>query len=172
MTASLQGLRLDPTGQAGGMGLSDAPGHAVALRGLRRRGQPASPRQPLLVPVARRLQASAIEELRRWQPRGGGTALGRRHNPPGVVGYDDDGVPVGWCSIGPRSENARLASSRLIRPLDDLDVWSVICVVVRSGHRKRGFTTPLIEGAVAWAASRGAPAVEAYPVDPRKGRST
>jgi GNAT superfamily N-acetyltransferase len=45
-------------------------------------------------------------------------------------------------------------------------VWSVICVVVRGGHRRKGVTRPLIEGAVAYAASRGAPAVEAYPVDP------
>lgn len=93
-------------------------------------------------------------------------SLGRRRNPPGVVGYDDDGVPVGWCSIGPRADNPRLAASRLIRPIDDLPVWSIICVVVRGGHRRRGVTTPLIEGAVAYAASRGAPAVESYPVDP------
>ena len=39
-------------------------------------------------------------------------------------------------------------------------------MVVRGGHRKQGVTGPLIEGAVAYAASRGAPAVEAHPVDP------
>lgn len=50
--------------------------------------------------------------------------------------------------------------------MDDLPVWSIICVVVRGGHRRQGVTTPLLEGAVAWAASEGAPAVEAYPVDP------
>ena len=47
---------------------------------------------------------------------------------------------------------------------------SIICVVVRGGHRKRGVTTPLIEGAVDYAASRGAPAVEVYPVDPPQGK--
>lgn len=97
-------------------------------------------------------------------------ALGRRTNPPGVVGYDDEGTPVGWCSIGPRADNSRLARSRLIRPIDDVEVWSIICVVIRGGHRKRGHTTPLIEGAVAYAGSRGAPAVEAYPVDPGQQR--
>jgi GNAT superfamily N-acetyltransferase len=45
-------------------------------------------------------------------------------------------------------------------------VWSIVCVVVRGGHRKQGVTSHLIEGAVGYAASRGAPAVEAYPVDP------
>ena len=80
-----------------------------------------------------------------------------------------DGVPVGWCNIGPRAEIPRLAGSKLIRPVDDLPVWSIICVVVRTGHRKKGVTGHLIEGAVAYAAANGAPAVEAYPVDP-KGR--
>jgi hypothetical protein len=96
-------------------------------------------------------------------------ALCARENPPGVIGYAD-GVPVGWCSIGPRAENTRLSRSTVIRQLDDLPVWSIICVVIRGGHRKRGHTTPLIEGAVAWAASCGAPAVESYPVDPGTGR--
>ena len=38
--------------------------------------------------------------------------------------------------------------------------------LVRSGHRRQGVTAPLLEGAVAYAAAHGAPAVEAYPVDP------
>lgn len=85
--------------------------------------------------------------------------------PQGVLTYRD-GVPVGWCSIGPRAGITRLAASRLIRPLDDVDVWSIICTVVRSGHRRQGVTARLLEGAVAYARSHGAPGVEAYPVDP------
>jgi hypothetical protein len=119
--------------------------------------------------LSHRLVAEEVEEL------GGGVretafrALCARPNPPGVIGYAD-GEPVGWCSIGPRAENTRLSRSTLIRPLDDTPVWSIICVIIRSGHRKRGHTTPLIEGAVEYAAARGAPAVESYPVDPPSGR--
>jgi GNAT superfamily N-acetyltransferase len=119
--------------------------------------------------LSHRLTAGEIEEL------GGGSrevafrALCERPNPPGVIGYDG-GEPVGWCSIGPRSENTRLTRSRLIEPLDDQPVWSIICVVVRGGHRRRGYTRPLIEGAVEYAAARGAPVVESYPVDPGVGR--
>jgi GNAT superfamily N-acetyltransferase len=91
--------------------------------------------------------------------------LCERAHPPGVVTYRD-GEPVGWCNIGPRNEITRLAGSRLIRPLDELPVWSIVCVVVRAGHRRQGVTARLLEGAVAHAASSGAPAVEAYPVDP------
>lgn len=92
-------------------------------------------------------------------------ALSRRRIPPGVVTYRD-GVLVGWCNIGPRADIPRVANSKLIRAVDDVPVWSIVCVVVRGGHRKQGVTAQLIEGAVQFAAEHNAPAVEAYPVDP------
>ena len=92
-------------------------------------------------------------------------ALCAEELPPGVVTYRD-GTPVGWCNIGPRQDIPRLAASKLIRPVDDVAVWSIICVVVRGGHRKQGVVGHLIRGAVEWARANGAPAVEAYPVDP------
>ena len=119
--------------------------------------------------LSHRLSAREITELGGGSREAAFRALCARENPPGVIGYDD-GEPVGWCSIGPRSENTRLSQSRLIRPLDDVPVWSIICVVIRGGHRRRGYTTPLINGAVEYAATRGAPAVESYPVDPGSGR--
>jgi GNAT superfamily N-acetyltransferase len=119
--------------------------------------------------LSHRLSAREITELGGGSREAAFRALCARENPPGVIGYDD-GEPVGWCSIGPRSENTRLTQSRLIRPLDDVPVWSIICVVIRGGYRRQGYTTPLINGAVEYAAARGAPAVESYPVDPGTGR--
>ena len=84
---------------------------------------------------------------------------------PGVVAYKE-GVPVGWCSISPRAQIPLLERSKLIRPVDGLAVWSIICVVVRSGFRRQGVTTHMLEGALDYAKELGAPAVEAYPVDP------
>ncbi len=115
--------------------------------------------------LSHRLRAKEIEEL------GGGSreqamrALCTREHPPGVVTYRD-GVPVGWCNIGPRSEIPRLVHSRVIAPVDAVPVWSIVCVVVRGGHRKQGVVAHLLEGAVGYAAASGAPAVEAHPVDP------
>lgn len=115
--------------------------------------------------LSHRVGAKEIEEL------GGGSreqamrSLCERDVPPGVITYRD-GTPVGWCNIGARSDIPRLVQSKLIRPVDDVPVWSIVCTVVRSGHRKRGVTQQLIEGAVEWARSLGAPAVEAHPVDP------
>lgn len=121
--------------------------------------------------LAHRLRAKDIAELGGpAEPEEGGReqamrALCERDIPPGVVTYLD-GNPVGWCNIGPRSDIPRLAESKLIRPVDDAPVWSIVCVVVRGGYRKQGVTGQLIEGAVEFAASHDAPAVEAYPVDP------
>lgn len=115
--------------------------------------------------LSHRLQAAEIERLGSGSREQAMRRLCECDHPPGVVTYAD-GEPVGWCNIGPRTEITRLVRSRLIRAIDDLPVWSIVCVVVRPGHRRHGVTAPLIEGAVAYAASHGAPAVEAYPVDP------
>ncbi len=84
---------------------------------------------------------------------------------PGVLAYDGDEV-VGWAAVAPRSE-LPFARSRLIPHVDDLPVWSAWCIRVRPGHRRRGISLPLLEGAVAHARQHGAPAVEGYPVDNR-----
>ena len=116
--------------------------------------------------LSHRLRARDIEELGGGDRERAMRRLCEREDPPGVVTYLD-GRPVGWCNTGARADIPRLARSTLIRPVDDVAVWSIVCVVVRGGHRKQGVTGPLIEGAVAYAASHGAPAVEAHPVDPQ-----
>ena len=115
--------------------------------------------------LSHRVNAAEIEELGHGSREEAMRALCRRTDPPGVVTYLD-GTPVGWCSISPRSQIPRLENSKLIRPVDDVPVWSIICVVVRGGYRRRGVIAHLLEGAVEYAASKGAPAVEAHPVDP------
>ena len=84
---------------------------------------------------------------------------------PGVVAYLH-GAPVGWCGLGPRASMPRLMRSRTIPLADDVAVWSIGCFVVRTGFRRRGVARALLDGAIAYARSMGAPAVEAYPVDP------
>ncbi|GAA2923424.1 GNAT family N-acetyltransferase [Microbacterium luteolum] len=85
--------------------------------------------------------------------------------PPGVIAYLDD-EPVGWAAVHPRRDTS-FARNRLIPHIDDLDVWSLWCLRVRPGHRKQGISHALIEGSVAYAKKRGAPAIEGYPVDNR-----
>jgi GNAT superfamily N-acetyltransferase len=91
--------------------------------------------------------------------------LCRRPVSPGVLAYDGDEV-VGWAAVAPRAE-LPFARSAKIPHVDDLPVWSIWCIRVRPGHRKRGISLPLLEGAVAYARANGAPAAEGYPVDNR-----
>jgi ribosomal protein S18 acetylase RimI-like enzyme len=101
--------------------------------------------------------------------RAGLKALVDDGTPPGLIGYRGQ-VPVGWVSIGPRAEYARLKRSPVMRAVDQRSVWSIVCFVVPSAYRGQGVAQALLEGAVAYAKTRGATLVEAYPVD-RPGRS-
>ena len=87
---------------------------------------------------------------------------------PGVLAYDGAEV-VGWAAVAPRSE-LPFARSTKIPHVDDLPVWSLFCVRVRPGHRGHGISAALVDGAVEYARSRGAPAVEGYPVDNQGAR--
>lgn len=89
--------------------------------------------------------------------------LVRQDPPPGVLAYDGDEV-VGWAAVHPRADTS-FARNRKIPHVDDLDVWSVWCIRVRPGHRGKGISHHLLQGAIAFARSHGARAIEGYPVD-------
>jgi GNAT superfamily N-acetyltransferase len=88
---------------------------------------------------------------------------------PGLIAYHGK-VPVGWVSLAPRREFAKLKRSPVMKPVDDKPVWSVICFVVPATHRGQGVAHALLRGAIAYARKRGATLIEAYPVD-KAGRS-
>lgn len=96
-------------------------------------------------------------------------AQAREPAAPGLVAYLD-GEPAAWCGLGPRASFERLTRSRTIPPIDDLPVWSIVCFAVRVGFRRRGLAHALLAGAVDYARTQGAPALEAYPVDVGEGR--
>jgi GNAT superfamily N-acetyltransferase len=88
---------------------------------------------------------------------------------PGLLAYDGDRA-VGWVSLAPRDDYTRLVHSRVRPKLDDVPVWSIVCFVVSKSVRGQGLTNQLLDAAVDYARAHGAPAVEAYPVDPGHGR--
>jgi GNAT superfamily N-acetyltransferase len=83
---------------------------------------------------------------------------------PGLIGYLAE-VPVGWVQVGPRDEFPTLERSRLFKPADDVESWSINCFVTRVGYRRRGIATTLLSAAVAFARDEGASLIEGYPVD-------
>jgi GNAT superfamily N-acetyltransferase len=88
---------------------------------------------------------------------------------PGILAYDKN-EPVGWCSVGPRKDFIRLEKSRILKPVDDREVWSITCLFIAKEYRNRGVSGGLIEAAVKYAGSKGARIVEGYPFEPREGK--
>jgi GNAT superfamily N-acetyltransferase len=91
-------------------------------------------------------------------------ALAAEDPPPGLIGYRGK-TPVGWISLGPREDYAKLARSTVMKPVDAQPVWSIVCFVVPSEFRKQGVARELLAGAVRYAKKRGVKLLEAYPVD-------
>ena len=84
--------------------------------------------------------------------------------PPGLLAFDGD-VVVGWCQLTPRDAVPWLDRTWRLKRVDDVPVWSLSCLYVRKGHRRRGITCVLIAAAVKSAKRAKAPALEAYPFD-------
>ena len=88
---------------------------------------------------------------------------------PGLLAYHD-GQPVGWVSMAPRLAFTRLERSRILKPVDEQPVWSVVCFFVARPYRRKGLTVQLLNAAVEYARQHGAQIVEGYPEEPRTDR--
>lgn len=89
---------------------------------------------------------------------------------PGLLAYDG-ALAVGWMAIEPRSHYPGLERSRILKPLDEEEVWSITCFYTRKEYRKRGVSRNLIEAAKTYVRGRGGLIIESYPVDDTTGSS-
>jgi len=106
-------------------------------------------------------EASKGEPNRRAMHR-----LVERGPPPGLLAYRD-GAAVGWIAVAPRAEYRQLAGSRVLAPVDDAPVWSIVCLFLRKDARRQGLSARLIRAAADFAFAHGARIVEGYPQEPR-----
>jgi GNAT superfamily N-acetyltransferase len=88
---------------------------------------------------------------------------------PGILAYAH-GKPAGWCALAPRTVYQRLEKSRILKPVDDQPVWSVVCFFVDKAYRRQGLTVALLNAAVQFAAANGARILEGYPVEPKEDK--
>ncbi|HET6744338.1 MAG TPA: GNAT family N-acetyltransferase [Candidatus Limnocylindria bacterium] len=93
---------------------------------------------------------------------------------PGLMAYRGDD-PIGWISVGPRTEYGRVLRSPMLRPspeeaAGDTSAWSVVCFWLPRGERRHGVGTALLAAAVQHARDRGARTLEGYPIDTAGGR--
>ena len=155
---ALGGLRIEPV----------TPGHLPALDELFTRGDPRNCQCAFL-----RMSSAAFDaadagsrrdvhvEAIRSAHRSGAKA--------GQIALDDHG-PVGWVSIGPRTDFPRLDHTRLLTatgsqlPAVDGPLWSVVCFVIATRARRRGVATALLAAVVAWASGHEIAALVGKPV--------
>jgi GNAT superfamily N-acetyltransferase len=83
---------------------------------------------------------------------------------PGLIAYAD-GVPAGWVALAPRENYKRLATSKIMGPVDDLPVWVLPCFFIHRDYRRMGLMEKLLEVAVETARSKGVKTLEAFPVE-------
>lgn len=113
-----------------------------------------------------RLKRSQFDEQKGEGNREAMRAIVQSGEVPGILAYAGD-TAVAWCSVAPRERFPALARSRVLKPVDDLPVWSVVCFFTDRRWRGRGLSGRLLAGAVDYAREAGATVVEGYPVEPR-----
>jgi GNAT superfamily N-acetyltransferase len=113
-----------------------------------------------------RLKNSEYEQLKGEGNRALLKDIVSQREPPGLLAYLD-GEPAGWCSLGPRPDFSRLERSRILAPVDDRPVWSIVCFYIHRRHRKSGLSEKLLAAAIEYARTQGAAVLEGYPVEPK-----
>ncbi len=88
---------------------------------------------------------------------------------PGILAYSE-GEPIGWCSVAPREDFSRLDNSRILKPVDEKSVWSVVCFFIHKDHRKRGLSIALLNAAKKYVKYSGGKILEGYPIEPNKDK--
>lgn len=94
--------------------------------------------------------------------------------PPGLLAYQN-GEPVGWCAVGPRSRYVRALKTPTYSGGEvrkDSDIWLVPCFFVRKDARGAGVSRALLEAAVNLAKDNSATAIEGFPNSGTKRRSS
>jgi GNAT superfamily N-acetyltransferase len=94
-------------------------------------------------------------------------AIVEANETPGILAYAG-GKAVAWCSVAPRETFPGIGRSRILKPVDDRAVWSVACLFVDKGYRRRGVSTRILKAAIDFVRERGGRILEGYPVDPKK----
>ena len=116
-----------------------------------------------------RLKRSEFEQKKGAGNKRAMKAIVRKGDVPGIIAYAGK-EPVGWCAVAPREDYGTLERSRILKPVDEQPVWSVVCFFVEKAHRDTGVSVELLEAAVAHAKRHGARIVEGYPVEPKQDR--
>jgi GNAT superfamily N-acetyltransferase len=111
-----------------------------------------------------KLRGKAFDEAKGYSTRQMHKSIIDSGTVTGLLAYLD-GEVVGWVAVEPRRAYEKLAHSRVLKPVDDQEVWSVTCLFVARKHRRKGIAIGLLKAAVEHVRNQGGRIVEGYPVD-------
>jgi GNAT superfamily N-acetyltransferase len=89
---------------------------------------------------------------------------------PGILAYKNR-QPVGWCSLAPRDDFPVLENSRVLKRIDNKQVWSVVCFYIDKNFRKKGLTVELLNAAKKYVKIKKGRIIEGYPLEPKSGKT-
>ena len=89
------------------------------------------------------------------------------NQPTGILGMYE-GQAIAWCAFAPRTEYLKLANSRVHKPIDDEQVWSITCFFVDKQFRRMGISVAMLKGIIDYAKKKKIKIIEAYPTIPTK----
>ena len=115
--------------------------------------------------MAWRLKSSLFEKYKGTCNKNEMKSLVKKHDQIGLIGYINK-KPVAWCSVAPREYFIRLETSRILKQIDDEPVWSISCFFVSKEYRRKGLSTDLLRGAIAFCKKKKVNILEGYPTVP------
>jgi GNAT superfamily N-acetyltransferase len=97
--------------------------------------------------LVRRTDRHRLPSSPRGQQPGRTPESGQARTPPGLLALRNQ-VAVGWCRVTPRYAAPGLERAFQTRHVDDVPIWSISCVYICKGHRRKGIMTALISAAI------------------------
>ncbi len=85
--------------------------------------------------------------------------------PAGILALYEDQA-IAWCAFAPREDFIKLNRSRVHKPIDDKQVWSIPCMFIHKDFRRYGVSVELLKGVIDYAREQGIKIIEAYPTIP------
>jgi GNAT superfamily N-acetyltransferase len=91
------------------------------------------------------------------------------HQMTGILAFHQNQA-IAWCAMSPREEYLRLENSKILRRVDDKQVWSIPCFFILKSYRRKGVSVEMLKAAIDYARDNGIKILEGYPIIPYDGK--
>lgn len=112
-----------------------------------------------------RLKSSEFEEQKGAGNKKAMLGLVKKNEQIGIIAYLGK-QPIGWCAAAPREKFIRLDNSRVLKRIDDEQVWSITCFFITKEFRRKGLSTELLNAVINFCKKKKVEILEGYPTVP------